>query len=338
MAAVRTLKAILDLEELKKDTPVTLSIAETAQKLLSLQKESQVHLQLLFSEFRRLYEQMFDSVKRCKLPVTRREKLWVKFHRFSLEEGFDLCSRCDLALDLHAPETFWQLMMEKEFLHQLCVYESTLTKAQTSSESTSNPEPPPRTLSLIEENAIRYTAGYVIRKLERKYSKKTSPPYAAECMALLREMAGKLITRQATSETGKNSSEWTCLIDRGGLYHVEDSVYYLFVALELLVDDKLTAIFNAKGEGLEKVKKEKLSWLCDNDEVQFLWCMIGPVTIEDESVRQTLLHEIAHLWITTRGYSKAHKIKEDYKKSKHQNVKGKHSLRKELATTEDVND
>ena len=63
-----------------------------------------------------------------------------------------------------------------------------------------------------------------------------------------------------------------------------------------------------------------------------MWCMVSPTTIESEDVRQSLLREIAHLWITTRGHSKARKIKEDYKMAKGKSTKGKHLLRKELAS------
>ena len=44
--------------------------------------------------------------------------------------------------------------------------------------------------------------------------------------------------------------------------------------------------------------------------------MISPIVIECEEVRQHLLQEIAHLWITTQGHSKAQNIKEDYKEAK----------------------
>ena len=86
------------------------------------------------------------------------------------------------------------------------------------------------------------------------------------------------------------------------------------------------------------MKKERLSWLCNGENIQFLWCMISPTTIECEDIRQHLLREIAHLWITTRGYSKAQTIKEDYKRAKGKAVKGKHSLRKELGCSAQSND
>ena len=117
-----------------------------------------------------------------------------------------------------------------------------------------------------------------------------------------------------------------------GLYHVEDIVYHLFVALELITDKELTTIFSQKGRGIEKVRKEKLSWICNDEDVQFVYCLVSPSIIAEESSRQKLLREIAYTWVTTRGHSKAQHLKEQYKKTKAETVKRRKSLRKELAT------
>ena len=177
-------------------------------------------------------------------------------------------------------------------------------------------------LSYVEENAVRYTAGYLVRKPERKYFRQKTHE-GNQCSIVLKEMAGKLYTSDSRSE--QQSTKWTNIVDHGGLYHIDDIVYELFVALEYLVDKELTSIFQARGKGIEKIKKGRLSLICNDDDVQFLWCMISPVTIECEEIRQNLLQEIAHLWITTRGHSKARKIKENYKVAKGKSVKGKHS-------------
>lgn len=115
---------------------------------------------------------------------------------------------------------------------------------------------------------------------------------------------------------------------------MEDLVYYLFVAIELIADRELTEILKKKGKGLEKLKKDKLDWLCEDEEVQFIWCLISPMTIEEESVRQKLLRDIAYLWVTTRTHSKVQRVKEDHKKAKAECVQGKRSLRKQLAATQ----
>ena len=73
----------------------------------------------------------------------------------------------------------------------------------------------------MEENSIRYAAGYVIRKLENKYSHiKTEE--APKCCVALGEIGGKLKLGIVTEH---QSSEWTKLTDHGGLYHIQDLLY-----------------------------------------------------------------------------------------------------------------
>ena len=67
----------------------------------------QLHVQQLVDQLRRSYSAMFASVQRCKLTATRKEKLLVMFHRFSIEEGYEMCTACDEALNLRAPEILW---------------------------------------------------------------------------------------------------------------------------------------------------------------------------------------------------------------------------------------
>ena len=50
----------------------------------------------------------------------------------------------------------------------------------------------------------------------------------------------------------QQSTKWTNLVDcGGGLHHVDDIVYELFVALEHLADKELTSIFQARGKVLK---------------------------------------------------------------------------------------
>ena len=320
-----TLRAIIELEELKKDTDTTKKVLLSAKRVLASYEAGEERVTQLLTAMNEKFSSMIDSVQHYRSTVTRRDKLWVLFHRFTTEDGRTLCDRCDKDMGLTAPDMFWQLLMEKEFI-------AIVTKQQASQSGVSTSSP--RKLTYIEENAVRYTAGYIIRKLEGKYSRiKTEE--AAECCTALQEMGGKVKSKVPSEH---QSCDWTKLTDRGGLYHVEDLVYELFVTIELIVDKELSTIFSTKGEGLEKVKKDKLSWVCNDEDVQFLWCMISPATIEEERVRQQLLQDIVHLWITTRGHSKARRVKEDYKREKGKSVKGKHSLRKELAVSVESKD
>ena len=304
MAVRDTLQTILKLEERQKDTAITTNIVAFIHRLLTLDQESNGHLECLVAAMQDAFNRMLQYVQQCRLVSTRREKLWVLFHRFSLEDGIEIFKSCVIALNLSAPETFWQLLLEKEFLKVVTASEqaqaSSSSLQRLTSKSTSA-----RQLSFVEENAVRYTTGYIIRKLEKKYSQKITQENI-ECLRALREMAGKLSTQNTSAYS--QSSKWSRLADRGGLYHVEDVVFELLITLKHIIDKELTVIFTAKGKGIEKVKKEKLLWICDVEDVQFLWCMVSPTTIESDEVCQCLLKEIAYLWITTRGTSKAQKI------------------------------
>ena len=260
---------------------------------------------------------VLGPIQRCKLQSVRAEKMWVAFHKFSLQEGLKLCKVYDKRIDLKACDIFWQLIMEKKWFSKF-IDGSAIAHATN---NTTN-----RVLSSIEENAIHYTAGYVVKKLITKYSRAASTTSSAY-LTVLKDMGGKLSKENTSRESGA-SCQWTKTVDRGGLFHVNTIVYDLFLYLEMTVDEKLTSIFKSKGKGIEKVRKEKMNWLCENDEVQLVWSMI--CTLDDDDAAQDLLKEIASMWITIRGHSKARRIKEDYKRAKATSTKGKRSLRKEL--------
>ena len=248
------------MDELKKDTTVTRSVLASAQTMIELQQQGNEHIMTLMSNIRRSYSAMFDQVHKYKLPTSKRYNLWVLFHSFSLNEGYHMCIDCDKALNLNASEMFWQLLLEKEFIRLVIDFFS-----QTVSPTLGICTSKEFQFTNIEENAIRYTAGYVIRKTELKYSKQKTQE-GIQCTTALREMGGILSTRLSAST--HHSMEWTAIVDCGGLYHIEDIAYYLFVALELVADKKLTDLLNKKGQGIDKTKKGNLTWLCDDEEVQ----------------------------------------------------------------------
>ena len=131
------------------------------------------------------------------------------FHRFPLEGGFEICKACDVAL-------------EKEFFKALLISEQSQTSSSSPAERPESTSV--RKMTFVEENAVRYTAGYIIRTLETQFSQKSTQENI-ECLRVLKEMAGKLRAKDTTSCT--QSSEWTRLVDRGGLYHVEDIEFEL---------------------------------------------------------------------------------------------------------------
>ena len=63
------------------------------------------------------------------------------------------------------------------------------------------------------------------------------------------------------------------------------------------------------------MKKDKLDWLCGDEDVQFIWCL--------RKCPPTTLRDIVYVWVSTLAHSKVQKLKEDHKKAKAQGVKWK---------------
>ena len=148
------------------ETATTKAIQEVLKVFLSLDGSKKLKLQQLVEKIRRSYEKMLVAVKRRRSVTSKLDKLYCLFHEFTISEGFEMCSSCEKDLEMIVPEILWQLLMEKEFIWFL-------TNELVSNDAKDQPatdRSAVRTLSEIEENAVRYTAGYVIRKLEQNYS------------------------------------------------------------------------------------------------------------------------------------------------------------------------
>ena len=79
-----------------------------------------------------------------------------------------------------------------------------------------------------EENALRYAAGYVVRKVTEniEHSKRPLP-------LKLKLLSGlEMLRDENSSEHPHDSSAWIDMIDRGGLWHGKDIVYPVFYAME----------------------------------------------------------------------------------------------------------
>ena len=66
------------------------------------------------------------------------------------------------------PEILWQLLLEKEFTWFLTIYLVSVENTRAPSSADQPSDTIASELSKIEKNAVRYTAGYVIRNLQVK--------------------------------------------------------------------------------------------------------------------------------------------------------------------------
>ena len=167
MDLTERLQQLLELDELKSDTTTTKAIQEVLKNFLSLDGSKKLKLRQLVEKIRRSYELMLVTVKKRRSVTSKLDKLYCLFHDFTISEGFEMCLSCEKDLEMIVPEILWQLLMEKEFIWFLTTELVSDTKDQPTTDQSAS-----RALSEIEKNAVRYTGGYVIRKLEQNFSKK----------------------------------------------------------------------------------------------------------------------------------------------------------------------
>lgn len=203
-------------------------------------------------------------------------------------------------------------------------------------------KPPPQTgpkqqqrhLDNIEKNAVRYAAGYVLRKLRKKYSKDSS-----EVSAKMVDCIGKLIHDPTDLDNPESmvlddfeayTKVWLTKTDRGGLLHVTDETFWFFCEVEIVIYDELLKCF--KGE--EHSVADLTATATKDSDIQFIWSIISSMEDADEQAAQHLLTSIVDQWIVLRGHSLRNRFMENYKVLCAQTKAMKRSLRKELQRSE----
>ena len=159
-----------------------------------------------------------------------------------------------------------------------------------------------------EENAIRYMGGYVIRKIREKKNMDVS----------FLEDSDKVYLQS-------QSTDWINAIDRGGLIHITDSCFQLFLAVETVTrqEMKVTTFMD------DTFRQHLENMITSDSEVLFCWTM---VTV-DES-HDNIFHELIKLWITIRGFSFAKSIVEKYRLATKKRTDKTKGLRTKLFTDE----
>ena len=175
-----------------------------------------------------------------------------------------------------------------------------------------------RTLTYEEENAIRYAAGYVLRAVKKKTMKSSSAQKDQLVEAI------DIILRNDNDIEEDASSNWITVVDRGGLLHISDDLYRVFVAMELDIRRYLRVERASKVDSHNEGKI--VGSLLANEDVQFYWvcCEI------QEELAEEILRLIATLWTTIRGFSFAKSYMEIYKQKTKRTLQRSKALRKNL--------
>ena len=148
-----------------------------------------------------------------------------------------------------------------------------------------------------EGNALRYAAGYICRHLRKKIERENTEIKEELVLCLMK------LTKERNSEECGTDEEWTKMIDRGGLWHVKETTYQQFCAIEDELRVHLQAITSTGKKS--KGKAEMISNVIKSDDVQFYW-LIATADFEEEDnneVTDVLLKKIVELYVTMRGFS-----------------------------------
>ena len=87
-------------------------------------------------------------------------------------------------------------------------------------------------LSYDEKNALRYTAGYVTRALRNNF-KRSSSPLNQQLIGYLDEISSR--KHELSGGMKEESEDWFAVVGRGGLTHIRNMMFGLFVSMELEV-------------------------------------------------------------------------------------------------------
>ena len=185
----------------------------------------------------------------------------------------------------------------------------------------------PPSLTAVEENIIRYVAGFVGMKLQNRYLSQDGEK-AAEFVECLEYM----------SVQGRESScidytrEWIDKVNRGGLFCVSDEAYNLVVSIEISIQCALTKHLKSSHTLTMTESKSRKEGIIDaavkNEDVLSYFSTFA-VDISSNQDGLELLHNIVEMWLTIHGYAITKAWMEEYK-SLNQTTTKKRSHRKEL--------
>jgi hypothetical protein len=205
--------------------------------------------------------------------------------------------------------------IKKDMVLWQCVADKLIEALLDEEMTTSQPKSMERCrLTMVEENAIRYAGGFVIRKLLKKNED-------LQCLKCLLEDSASITDSDSFLEYTKL---WLKTTDRGGLCHISDTCFELLIEIEQCVYCNLQRNFTTQDKA--SVQEIEQIALRDND-VKSIWnhCLLDV----DEKIRDEVLHKIIHEWVMLRGYSMTSKYLEDYKRAK-QEIMKKKGTRKQL--------
>ena len=152
---------------------------------------------------------LYNSLEKVVGKQLKKKELWTEFHVLRTSVEFSQRWKSYLGeVGVESKAVFIQTVTSEVFEQLLNdIYIPKTTQYENDEEQ----------FTYEEENAIRYMAGFIVQRIQKKLDAKDV------------EM---LIESDRATIMDANSTEWINIIDRGGLVHVTDACYQLFLAIE----------------------------------------------------------------------------------------------------------
>ena len=312
-------ESILEDDSFKLPSPHAKAALETANQLVTWLKDDE-HQQ----EFIKFSQELTSSLQTCfesqaASMKTRREKMWRTYHCLRTSTNFKAKWTTFIAkfTSTKPNPAFYQYVTDI-FFREIIKIKFPTNEHQVSSG-------PKSQLTVEEANALHYAAGYVCHKL-RKRLESSSNPQKEELVLLIMDLC--------EDDASDDTENWTSMIDRGGLFHVSETTYTLFHAMEEEVCDHLRK--TPAHKITDGFKQKLLSSIASNEDVLFYWSMLSADADEEDA--QTLLKMIIELWTTIRGFAYVSSWIELYKQTSKKTIQRSKALRRNLQDSSSATD
>jgi hypothetical protein len=288
------LTEIQSMDDFEKDTPVNKRVLKNIETLMRLDKEEKTILESFVL-------QLHEKVKELLMP-SKFNKFHQNLHGFRAYELPQWLAKLGDQLPKCCCEDYilWQ-----NYLDKLIEKELSLTKSSSNTTTTSTSSKP-RVPTHVEQNAIRYVGGSVIRKLNSKWRHDN---VTKECL--------KEFLHDGGAEDHEDSTEeWLQITNRGGLYCINDIAFELFIEVEIFVYPILSST------NVTVNLDELYVSACRDSDILRVWneCTL---VIDDTEKTNKLLYEIIQEWVKVRGHAIVDKEMENFKKQKADSIKEK---------------
>lgn len=285
--------------------------------LLKLVAAKSTRVSEIVKELMEAYRECFGTINRCRKQSTMRVRILSKFHSVRLSKLSLVWKKIFLKLaDCHDHDPLWPQTINRRVMNRLILKHFSSSTNQASGDNSQQHIQ----MRAEDENVLCYVSGYVSLKLMRRFEKQsgTKARQFVECLS-------KMAVMGKESSFFDYTKEWLKLVNRGGLFQVNEPTYLFYRAVEVktrvYLPQHLSKPHGGKGTLISSIK--------DDSAVQNRWTsLIG--AIDEDNDAQELLGTIIELWITIRGHSLTATWFEDYKKATKKSVKKSKRLRKSI--------